>query len=167
MPEVRETGAAPARDPLSPDDVSRLRHCHDPKALIAVGFSAVTYLDCDVEAPNGHIFLKPVIRSREAVRCIPCGSRAEIAMLAYEYKCQHCGRQFERRQAITEPPLTACPECGGEVRRLLSGGAGILVRGGAGHEREGHGGSCGFRENGATCCGRPERCDRPPCEGDR
>lgn len=130
-----------------------------------------------MEAPNGHIFLTPVITSRQAVtipvpevdavRCTRCGSRAEIAMLAYEYKCQHCGRQFERRQAITEPPLTACPECGGEVRRLLSGGAGILVRGGAAHEREGHGGGCGFRENGATCCGRPERCDRPPCEGDR
>ena len=26
-------------------------------------------------------------------------------------------------------PLTSCPECGGEVRRLISGGAGFLFRG--------------------------------------
>jgi putative FmdB family regulatory protein len=88
-------------------------------------------------------------------------------MPTYEYECRHCGRQFERRQAITEVPLATCPECGGEVHRLLSGGAGILVRGGDGHEREGHGSGSGFRENGTTCCGRPERCDRPPCGGDR
>lgn len=48
----------------------------------------VTYLDCDVEAPNGHLFLKPVIDREEDVtllspvgvdedRCTKCGKCAE------------------------------------------------------------------------------------------
>ena len=45
---------------------------------------AVTYLDCDVEAPNGHIFLKPVITNREAVT-IPVPEVDEV-------RCTRCGR---------------------------------------------------------------------------
>jgi putative FmdB family regulatory protein len=38
----------------------------------------------------------------------------------YEYECQNCHRVFEVRQRISDPPLTVCDGCGGEVRRLLS-----------------------------------------------
>jgi putative FmdB family regulatory protein len=38
----------------------------------------------------------------------------------YEYQCEKCQRVFEVRQRITEPPLTACDDCGGRVKRLLS-----------------------------------------------
>jgi putative FmdB family regulatory protein len=41
-------------------------------------------------------------------------------MPTYEYKCDACGRVFEARQRISEPPLAACDACGGAVRRLLS-----------------------------------------------
>jgi len=58
-------------------------------ALVIAGRGEpVTYIDCDVEEPNGHIFLKPAIdRSERAVmphpvvdtgRCISCGKCAEI-----------------------------------------------------------------------------------------
>ena len=88
-------------------------------------------------------------------------------MPTYEYECQSCGRRFERRQAITEPPIALCPECGGEVRRLLSGGAGILVRGGDQNVGRHHPGGCSFEQEGTTCCGRQERCGQPHCENER
>jgi putative FmdB family regulatory protein len=37
----------------------------------------------------------------------------------YEYECARCGR-FERIQKFSDPPLLACPTCGGEVQKLLS-----------------------------------------------
>ena len=87
-------------------------------------------------------------------------------MLTYEYECKACGLRFERRQPITEAPLTECPECRGEVRRLVSGGAGFILKGSG----DGHAGNqarvCSLDEIGTTCCGRSARCDKPPCEGE-
>jgi len=50
-------------------------------------------------------------------------------MPTYEYERLDQGHHFEEFQNITEAPLTSCPECGGQVRRLISGGAGFLFRG--------------------------------------
>ena len=47
-------------------------------------------------------------------------------MPTYEYECLKCGRVFEIRQRISEPPLTVCDACGGQVRRLLSAAPFIL-----------------------------------------
>jgi putative FmdB family regulatory protein len=41
-------------------------------------------------------------------------------MPIYEYQCENCSRQFEVMQRMTEPPLTLCEKCGGQVRRLIS-----------------------------------------------
>ena len=41
-------------------------------------------------------------------------------MPIYEYKCQKCGHDLETLQQVSEPPLTTCPECGGELKKLLS-----------------------------------------------
>ncbi len=41
------------------------------------------------------------------------------AMPIYEYHCKECG-VFEVTQRITESPLTVCPTCAGDVRRLIS-----------------------------------------------
>jgi putative FmdB family regulatory protein len=37
----------------------------------------------------------------------------------YEYECARCGR-FERILKFSDPPLLACPTCGGEIQKLLS-----------------------------------------------
>jgi putative FmdB family regulatory protein len=37
----------------------------------------------------------------------------------YEYECPKDGT-FERMQKFSDPPLTACPTCGGPVEKLLS-----------------------------------------------
>jgi putative FmdB family regulatory protein len=47
-------------------------------------------------------------------------------MPTYEYECLKCKRVFETRQRISEPALTVCDVCGGELRRLLSAAPFIL-----------------------------------------
>lgn len=51
-------------------------------------------------------------------------------MPTYDYKCEACGHRFERFQWITAEPVKVCPQCGRhKVRRLVSGGAGLLFKG--------------------------------------
>lgn len=41
-------------------------------------------------------------------------------MPIYEFQCLECGRRTERLQRFDDPPLAACPHCGGEVKKLIS-----------------------------------------------
>ena len=41
-------------------------------------------------------------------------------MPLYEYQCKKCHSLTERIQKFSDPPLTICPHCGGEVEQLLS-----------------------------------------------
>ena len=50
-------------------------------------------------------------------------------MPTYDYKCLKCGHSFEAFQKITDEPLKECPECRGEVKRLISPGSGIIFKG--------------------------------------
>jgi putative FmdB family regulatory protein len=49
-------------------------------------------------------------------------------MPTYEYKRED-GTVFEIEQRITESPLTECPTTGQKVKRLISGGAGLVFKG--------------------------------------
>jgi putative FmdB family regulatory protein len=88
-------------------------------------------------------------------------------MPTYEYECRQCGLRFERRQAMTDRPLAECPRCRGEVRRLVSGGAGFMIKGAGRQPAEQRAGSCSLEQGGKTCCGRDERCGKPPCRGEK
>ncbi len=50
-------------------------------------------------------------------------------MPTYGYRCESCGVEFERFQAMSADPIRRCPTCGGRVKRLLSAGAGVIFRG--------------------------------------
>jgi putative FmdB family regulatory protein len=41
-------------------------------------------------------------------------------MPLYEYQCDACGHRFEVIQKFSDPPVTVCPKCGGQVHKLLS-----------------------------------------------
>jgi len=41
-------------------------------------------------------------------------------MPLYEYECDACGHRFEQIRKFSDPPLEACPKCGGRVRKLVS-----------------------------------------------
>ena len=79
-------------------------------------------------------------------------------MPTYVYECQKCHLRFELSQSMNDPPARECEECGGHVRRVITGGAGVIVKGGEARRP-----SCSFAERGVTCCGRDTRCDSPPC----
>jgi putative FmdB family regulatory protein len=87
-------------------------------------------------------------------------------MPTYEYECRQCRHRFEAVQSMREAPLDRCPRCGGEVRRLISGGGGFIIKGGGGGGDRPSSGGCALEETGHTCCGRAERCGKPPCGGD-
>lgn len=50
-------------------------------------------------------------------------------MPTYEYECTKCGHAFEAAQKITDQPLNTCPKCKKQVRRLISGGIGLIFKG--------------------------------------
>lgn len=50
-------------------------------------------------------------------------------MPTYEYECEKCGNHFELFQSMKDAPKKNCPQCKGRVRRLISGGAGLIFKG--------------------------------------
>lgn len=49
-------------------------------------------------------------------------------MPTYKYRCKKCGHEFEARQRMSDKPLTECPVCGEDVRRVV-GSVGIVFKG--------------------------------------
>jgi putative FmdB family regulatory protein len=49
-------------------------------------------------------------------------------MPTYEYACRSCGEHLEAVQSFSDPPLTKCPRCGGELRKVF-GNIGIVFKG--------------------------------------
>lgn len=41
-------------------------------------------------------------------------------MPIYEYKCEACGLHFERRQSVSDEPLTTCEKCHGRLEKQWS-----------------------------------------------
>src|ERR1043165_4767682 len=41
-------------------------------------------------------------------------------MPIYEYKCQQCGLHFEKRQSVSDAPLTTCEKCHGKLEKQWS-----------------------------------------------
>lgn len=40
-------------------------------------------------------------------------------MPIYEYRCDDCGALFEVMQKMSDDPLEACEQCGGQLRKVL------------------------------------------------
>ena len=50
-------------------------------------------------------------------------------MPTYDYECLECGGRFERFESMSVKPAGKCPECGGDARRLIGAGAGVIFKG--------------------------------------
>ena len=84
-------------------------------------------------------------------------------MPTYDYLCESCGYKFEKFQKMNDDPLKECPKCGKVVKRLIGTGMGIIFKGKGFYATD-------YMNNGpslgGTCCGRAERCEKPPCSDD-
>jgi MinD superfamily P-loop ATPase len=84
--------------------------------VVAETGQKVRYLDCDVEEPNGHLFLNPILESSRSVgvpvprvdadKCTGCGLCSKI--------CQYSAIVCINKKVLTFPEL--CHGCGGCVR---------------------------------------------------
>ncbi len=75
-------------------------------------------------------------------------------MPPYEYRCEACEGHFEQRQKMSETAIESCPACGGHVKRLISGGAGIISKDG-GNYPAARAGGC---PAGGPGCGQEMAC---------
>jgi putative FmdB family regulatory protein len=50
-------------------------------------------------------------------------------MPLYEYKCLQCHRHTEKIQKFSDPEITVCPHCGGELERVITAPA-VSFKGG-------------------------------------
>jgi putative FmdB family regulatory protein len=46
----------------------------------------------------------------------------------YQYACTECGEQLEAVQSFSDPSLTDCPVCGGQLRKVFSA-VGVVFKG--------------------------------------
>ena len=49
-------------------------------------------------------------------------------MPTYQYQCSACEHAFEAFQSFSDEPLTICPECKGEVKKVYSA-VGVVFKG--------------------------------------
>jgi putative FmdB family regulatory protein len=56
-------------------------------------------------------------------------------MPTYEYACKGCGEHLEVVQSFKDDPLTVCPACQGELRKVFSA-AGIIFKGSGWHVKD-------------------------------
>ena len=49
-------------------------------------------------------------------------------MPTYQYACTACGEQLEAVQSFSDPSLTECPACSGQLRKVFSA-VGVVFKG--------------------------------------
>ncbi|HWJ97046.1 MAG TPA: FmdB family zinc ribbon protein [Acidimicrobiales bacterium] len=50
-------------------------------------------------------------------------------MPTYEYRCKHCGHEFDIVQSFSEDSLTECPSCHEQTLKKVFGNVGITFKG--------------------------------------
>jgi putative FmdB family regulatory protein len=80
-------------------------------------------------------------------------------MPTYKYECQSCGYIFEKFQTMTDAAVKICPQCGEEVQRIISSGAGLIFKGSGFYQTDyktcpaSTGASSGDKNTDSGCCG--------------
>ncbi len=80
-------------------------------------------------------------------------------MPLYEYECDSCAKVFEVQQRMADQPLSACPECAGAVKKVMSMSS-FQLKGG-GWYADGYASTP--KEKGATAGSTSST--PPPCSG--
>lgn len=80
-------------------------------------------------------------------------------MPVYEYECPACENVFEVQQRMTDEPLKSCPDCQGEVKKLISASS-FQLKGG-GWYADGYSGSSNGKGKAEA---KKETTSKPPCQ---
>lgn len=88
-------------------------------------------------------------------------------MPIYEYQCQACENIVEAWQNLSEKPLKVCPDCSGELKKLISMSS-FQLKGGGWYAD----GYSDTKKNGSSCkassCKANDTCAKPetssPCK---
>ncbi len=75
-------------------------------------------------------------------------------MPTYEYECQSCHQRVEAVQRFSDPPLTTCPHCGGDLRKVFSA-VGIVFKGSGFYKTDSRSTSVSATPPGATAPASP------------
>jgi putative FmdB family regulatory protein len=71
------------------------------------------------------------------------------AMPTYEYECTQCHTRTEAVQKFSDAPLTICPECGGELKKVFSA-VGIVFKGSGFYKNDSRGASSTVTPSAST-----------------
>ena len=83
----------------------------------------------------------------------------------YDYSCEKCGT-FELWQSIKDNALSACPQCGSKVERLISANVGFVLKGAGFYQNDYKNSGSSKAESkptessgpGCGACGSPDPC---------
>ena len=80
-------------------------------------------------------------------------------MPLYVYKCKNCEYQFEARQRFSDDPLTECPECQGQIRRVITP-VGVVFKGSGFYVTDSRNGKKSSLVNGSTSSNSEEKTEK-------
>lgn len=83
-------------------------------------------------------------------------------MPIYEYECKSCENVFEVQQRMTDEPLKICPDCQGEVKKLVSVSS-FQLKGG-GWYSDGYSSSSNGSGKNDKPAAKKEITSTPPCQ---
>ena len=82
-------------------------------------------------------------------------------MPIYMYKCRECGHDFEIRQRFSDDPLSECPVCKGNVRRVINS-VGVVFKGSGFYVTDNRNG----KSNGSVS-GNSKTTEKKPVSGEK
>ena len=76
-------------------------------------------------------------------------------MPTYQYRCTECATELEAVQKFTDPPLTECPECGSDLRKVFSA-VGVVFKGSGFYKTDSRSSGSTKKKEPATAAAAPK-----------
>jgi putative FmdB family regulatory protein len=87
-------------------------------------------------------------------------------MPTYQYRCTECGEDLEAVQKFSDPALTTCPACGGQLRKVFNA-VGVVFKGSGFYRTDSRNGSksgvegdSGQDKSGSEKSGSPKKAEK-------
>ncbi len=77
-------------------------------------------------------------------------------MPVYEYECPGCEKTFEVQQRMADDPLEKCPDCSGQVKKIISKSS-FQLKGGGWY-------ADGYSQNSDSAGKSSDSSATPPCQ---